>query len=52
MLHMTADLGRFFGTTSVTENGHEIWNLECQRVPTNKNRGHLMPNQPDLHRSA
>lgn len=30
LLHMASDLGIFSGTMKATENGHEIWNLECQ----------------------
>jgi len=29
MLHRLSDLDGFFGTTEATENGFEIWNMEC-----------------------
>jgi hypothetical protein len=28
--HWVSDLGRLFGMTNKMENGHEIWNSECQ----------------------
>jgi hypothetical protein len=30
MLHRASDLDGFYATTQATENGHEIWDLECQ----------------------
>jgi hypothetical protein len=30
MMHRTMDLVGLFGITKARENGHEIWNTECQ----------------------
>jgi hypothetical protein len=30
MLHRASDWDGFFGMTGATENGREIWSLECQ----------------------
>jgi len=29
VLHRTSDLDGFFGMILETENGHEVWNMEC-----------------------
>jgi hypothetical protein len=30
MLCRASDFDGFFGTTETTENGHEIWHIECK----------------------
>jgi len=30
ILHTPFELDGFFGTTYTTENGYDIWNMECQ----------------------